>query len=280
MQITNFDIATLREVAHKGSLKDGDYRDAEGFLCCGKCHTRKEDRIEEIGGALCAIKCKCEEERERAAVNKEKREEIERRRKEAFSSEKTRRFSYTFANDDGGSPTATEALKRYCDNFPEHKKAGEGLLLYSKYNGSGKTFLACAVANALIDKGYRVKVTSFRDIKDELTAPNANRKEILRSLRAYDLIVLDDLGAEYNTPFVKEVEYIVIDDLTENFVPMILTTNLIPSDMNKTNDLDLKRIYDRVLGQSGIVKVETADNISRRVKKCNELTEKVRANHN
>ncbi len=64
----------------------------------------------------------------------------------------------------------------------------------------------------------------------------------------YELLVLDDLGTERNTPFAMEVVYRVIDDRYTSGKPMIVTTNLTLEQLKKSDIVDYQRIYDRVLG--------------------------------
>lgn len=64
-----------------------DYRDEEGLLCCGKCHTRKEGVYDfgEHGKKVLPFLCKCQtEERDRREAEEKQRkfrEECERRPK-------------------------------------------------------------------------------------------------------------------------------------------------------------------------------------------------------
>jgi DNA replication protein DnaC len=67
-------------------------------------------------------------------------------------------------------------------------------------------------------------------------------------LNHYELLVLDDLGTERNTPFAMEVVYRVIDDRYTSGKPMIVTTNLTLEQLKKSDIVDYQRIYDRVLG--------------------------------
>ena len=58
--------AAVEGIAARGRANngaEGDYRDEEGFLCCGKCHTRKEGDIT-IGEKTLRVPhlCKCESE--------------------------------------------------------------------------------------------------------------------------------------------------------------------------------------------------------------------------
>ena len=62
-----------------------------------------------------------------------------------------------------------------------------------------------------------------------------------------ELLILDDLGAERNTSFGKERVFDVVNKRLLTGKPMIVTTNIPLSVMQKAADLDERRIYDRVL---------------------------------
>lgn len=63
-------------------------------------------------------------------------------------------FGYTFANCDGTHPCAKYA-HRYVEYFTEFQKNGQGLLFWGNV-GTGKTFLAGCIANALMEKNIPV----------------------------------------------------------------------------------------------------------------------------
>ena len=137
---------------------EGDYYNDEGLLMCGKCNTPKQTRFELFGvikEPMCL--CRCEVERREREEAERKRIEFERQvmrmRKEAFP--EVAMQSWTFANDDLSNEQLTRAMQRYVENFAELRQKGKGLLLWGNI-GTGKTFAACEVANALIDKGYPV----------------------------------------------------------------------------------------------------------------------------
>ena len=229
-------------------VNEDDYYNEQGFLCCGKCQTPKEcektilNKVRRI-----YIPCQCErEKRRKEEAEREHQEELKRIneiRRRCFNDEAMQ--SWTFANDDMSNERVTKAMQNYVDNFPELKKQGKGLLLYGQC-GTGKTYSACEVANALIDKGYSVLVTNFARVLNELQA-TFEKQEYIDSINRNDLLVLDDLGIERDTSFAREQVYNIIDARYRAGLPMIITTNLTMDKIKATQDIDNMRIYDRIL---------------------------------
>ncbi len=64
--------------------------------------------------------------------------------------------------------------------------------------GSGKTYIACAMAHAACMKGYRVKYYRLSRLLLELTQTKADGSysKALQSLARLDLLILDDWGLE------------------------------------------------------------------------------------
>ena len=235
----------------KDSIKavQGDFVDEEtGLLMCGKCGTPKQCRVEILGTVrtpMCLCKCEVDkrdrEEEERKRIEFENR--VKRLRRDGFPEEQMQ--SWTFANDDLANERITKAMQRYVDNFAEFRKIGKGLLLYGTV-GTGKTYAACEVANALIDKGYPVHVTNFSRILNTLQG-TFEKQEYIDELNRYQLLVIDDLGIERETAFAKEQVFNVIDARYRAGLPMIITTNLSIDSIKKPDNVGDSRIYDRIL---------------------------------
>lgn len=130
----------------------------------------------------------------------------------------------TFQTDETNR-RAYEACKHLADTFP---KTARGLLLAGGC-GSGKTHLAAAIVNALIERGYRgVFLTSGRYL-DSLKGAfgNAERmRAVQEEARRADLLVLDDLGAETISDWGKSELFALLNDRYEQMLPTVLTTNL------------------------------------------------------
>jgi len=242
-------------------IEDGDYYGEDGLLYCGKCHTKKQhrDMYFRVGNVtMCLCKCAKEEmEREDAARKQvEQEDKIKRYRSVGFPEDDMK--NWTFANDDRANEKLSQAMQTYVENFDKYKAEGKGLLLYGD-TGRGKTFAACCVANALIDKGVPVLVTQFARIRNELWGMKEGRQEYLDNLNRYALLVIDDLAAEGKTEYMGELIYSVIDSRERAKLPIIITTNLTKEELEKPADMTYKRIFSRLFGNTIPVKVEGKD---------------------
>lgn len=249
---------------------EGDYRDESGVLICGKCNKRKEYVFEYPKGSgkvyRKACRCKCddiaeEEYRKRKAMEKLD-ERVKRLRAKGITSKRYR--EYTFANDNGSKPEITEQVKRYVERWDEIKESNIGVLFYGSV-GTGKSFFAACIANALIDKGVSVYIATLTELVRLRTA-NYGRDDI--NLDEFDLLIIDDLGVEN----ASQTAYSIIDERYQSNKPLIITTNLTPSELKNPSTLGQKRIYDRVLEMCGGVAIRI-DGGSRRVEVAKQKRE-------
>lgn len=171
-----------------------------------------------------------------------------------------------FCNDDMANEKITKAMKNYVNNFPELLKGGKGLLLYGTV-GTGKTYAACEVANALIDKGYPALVTNFARLTNTIQGMYEGKQEYIDSLNRYALLVIDDLGAERKSEFMQEMVFNIIDSRYRAGLPLIITTNLSIQEIKEPSDIGNNRIYDRILERCFPVEISGA---SRRRKAVRE----------
>lgn len=227
---------------------DCDYIGEDGLLYCGKCHTKKQTEVMLFGTIrrpMCL--CKCEAEKRDKEEAERKQADFDRKIKDLRRTgfPESNMQEWTFENDDMTNSRVTNAMKKYVENFDEMKKQGKGLLLYGSC-GTGKTYAACEVANALIDKGYPVLVTNFARIINALQA-TFEKQEYIDSFNRFSLLVIDDLGIERNTEFAKEQVFNIIDSRYRAGLPMVITTNLSIDKIKKPDDIENGRIYDRIL---------------------------------
>lgn len=240
----------------------GDYMDAKsGLLMCGACGEPKQHVIDLAGTKMivpCACRCTREQDKARKEALERQRAEYElsRRRTECFGDD-LKKAGYTFAADDRRNAQVSDAAWGYTKDFAQQRKDGKGLLFLGTV-GTGKTFYACCIANAVIDAGYSAIVTNFAQIASDLQGAFDKRSVHNQLLRA-DLIVLDDLAAERDTSFMQEVVFQVVEELSGAGKPMILTSNLSPQEFLHPAELSRSRVFSRVAEVCTIVSVTGAD---------------------
>lgn len=241
--------------------EQGDYIGEDGLLYCGKCHTRKQTRVTLLGKEktpYCLCKC---------AVMAKEREENERKRRaflDAMARMRREGFpesdmqAWTFDKADGSNDKLMSAAQRYVDNFDEFRKSGKGLLLFGTV-GTGKTYAAACIANALIDKGYPVLMTNFARIANTVGGMWEGKQQYYDSLNKYPLLILDDLAAERKTEYMSEIVFNVIDSRYRANLPLIVTTNLTSEELKHPSDISYQRTFSRLLEMCLPIKVEGKD---------------------
>ena len=177
----------------------------------------------------------------------------------------------TFENDKGFNPEMDRA-RAYVERWEEMLESNTGLLLWGDV-GTGKTFFAGCIANALIERGVPVLMTNFARILNTLTdLRSEERNRFIDEMNEYPLLILDDLGIERNSEFALEQVFNVVDSRYRSGQPLIVTTNLTLSELKNPADLAHARIYDRVLERCVPLKIN-----NRNIRKDNAKIQMERA---
>lgn len=222
----------------------------DGLKYCAVCKEPLEQHIPENAQVILGMKkhsrqCACI--REQNAREEKERKERERRRvvenNTSVCFEERMMREWNFKNDNGFNP-CMELAKRYVEKWEEMKKNGQGLILWGGV-GSGKSYMAACIANALLDQEVRVLMTNFATIINGMfTAIDKN--DYVNAICGYDLLIIDDLGIESHSEYRMEGLFNVIDRRVRSGKPMIITTNLTMKEMDETQDINEARIYDRI----------------------------------
>ena len=137
-----------------------DYTGEDGLLYCGKCHTPKEAYFAE--GKTCfgrdrhPAECDCQRaarEKQQAAESRQKHlEKVEDLKRRGFTDPAMR--NWTFEHDNGRNPQ-TETARFYVESWETMQAENIGYLFWGGV-GTGKSYLAACIANALWRKRLRL----------------------------------------------------------------------------------------------------------------------------
>jgi DNA replication protein DnaC len=136
---------------------------------------------------------------------------------------------------------------------------GEGVMIHGGV-GTGKTFLAVAVLFDLL-KSYDYREVMFATMPDLLDRIRASynaptRDDVLERALEVQVLVLDDLGTEKVTDWVREKVYQIINRRYNEQLCTICTTNLAPSQLAKHIG---ERTVSRLMEMCRVVKLDGAD---------------------
>ena len=133
-----------------------DYTGEDGLLYCGKCHTPKEAYFAE--GKTCfgrdrhPTDCDCQRaarEKQQAAESRQKHlEKVEDLKRRGFTDPAMR--NWTFEHDNGRNPQ-TATARFYVESWETMQAENIGYLFWGGV-GTGKSYLAGCIANALMEK--------------------------------------------------------------------------------------------------------------------------------
>lgn len=118
-------------------------------------------------------------------------------------------------------------LQEYAEDFSPTEN--ESLMLVGNA-GLGKTHAALAIAGIVLEKGYDVIYVSSPDFFGRMEAarfdPSGDAEMLLRTASTADLLILDDLGTEFVTPYFITTFYSLLNNRLGAGLPTIITTNI------------------------------------------------------
>ena len=169
-------------------------------------------------------------------MQKLRREEIESLSSLSISSFNTMELRYypNTMDDKLGEPVRSymgsllAELRAYAEEFD---RSSESLMLFGNA-GLGKTHAALAIAGIVLEKDFDVIYVSSPDFFSKLEAlhfgadPGGEEETLLQTAAGADLLILDDLGTEFNSNFFLSTLYSLLNNRLGAHLPTIVTTNI------------------------------------------------------
>lgn len=137
--------------------------------------------------------------------------------------------------------------KCYAEDFDTDSP---GILMYGE-TGLGKTHLSLAIANKVVEKGFDVIYGSAQNLMRKLEKEHfSNQKNneyegSADTILSCDLLIIDDLGAEFSTQFTIASLYNIVNTRMMANLPTIISTNLSPEQLEQKYTA---RITSRIIG--------------------------------
>ena len=251
----------MAQAQRAGQPENGDYYDSEGFLVCGKCHTRRQVEVnmpdlkavpfdpKKKVRVKMPVSCRCRAERryqEEQMLQQDKdMRAMEALKRQSLMDERLRDVSFDSFRKTNDNAYNLKLCLRYANHFDEMLAKNQGLLFYGGV-GTGKTFAAACIANHLLNQRMPVIMTSFVKLLESMQGFSEDDSALIARLNRAKLLIIDDLGAERSTDYALEKVYDIVDSRYRAKLPIILTTNLSMTELKESTDIRYTRIYDRI----------------------------------
>ena len=251
----------MAQAQRAGQPENGDYYDSEGFLVCGKCHTRRQVEVnmpdlkavpfdpKKKVRVKMPVSCRCRAERryqEEQMLQQDKdMRAMEALKRQSLMDERLRDVSFDSFRKTNDNAYNLKLCLRYANHFDEMLTKNQGLLFCGGV-GTGKTFAAACIANHLLNQQIPVIMTSFVKLLESMQGFSEDDSALIARLNRAKLLIIDDLGAERSTDYALEKVYDIVDSRYRAKLPIILTTNLSMTELKESTDIRYTRIYDRI----------------------------------
>ena len=244
------------EKAYEELAESSKFDDSDVYNClkCKDCGWIIEGDI--------ATKCSCQKEKE-ADV---KSLGIPRLRNMVFSKFDKKLYPVHLKTPTSGRTYRQAAEEARLEAYEFTTSIARGInrpgLIFEGEVGSGKTFLAAAIANELLKKGIDVEFVVVPELLDNLrqnfSRESNNNSSIIERTQTAQVLVLDDLGAHNYSDWVQNTLFNIVNYRLNHQLPIIVTTNLNITDL-RTEIGD--RIASRLFESGKIVRLYIEEDI-------------------
>lgn len=125
---------------------------------------------------------------------------------------------------------AMEKNFNYCQAYAKNFAKNSPSILMFGNTGLGKTHLSLSIASEVLKKGFSVLYDSvinfLTQIEKEHFGKENTSNDTLSLLLSCDLLILDDLGTEFDSSFYHSVIYNIVNTRINRSLPTIISTNM------------------------------------------------------
>lgn len=193
-----------------------------------------------------AIPCRCQER----ADDPSRLERLQRYSNMGLLTRLT--FDATLPDGRGVNPDDRALFRIAFNAAASYAEEPQGWLVLTGHSGAGKTHLAAAIANRVMERGRPVFFVFVPDLLDHLRSTYTPTSEItydqlFEQVRTAQLLVLDDLGGHSSTPWAQEKLYQVLNYRHLSQLPTVITIAVPPESLDERWQT---RIWDPQLSAS------------------------------
>lgn len=162
-------------------------------------------------------------------------------------------FANLIARGRGAALRDQEQYKRCVEDVRTFAERPEGWIVLSGASGCGKTHIAAAIVNGLLERGEPALFVVVPDLLDHLRSAyqpggEIGYDELFERVRNAPVLVLDDLGTQAQTPWAQEKLFQLINHRFNTRLPTVVTTNLPPERIDdrlrtRLTDASIARVY-------------------------------------
>lgn len=163
---------------------------------------------------------------------------------------------------------ASDSRKDIFNAIEEYKKSDgtKGIYLYGPF-GTGKTYILASLAKYLSKKGKKIAFAYYPELVREVKNSIANNSldKIIVKLKNVDVLMLDDIGGELNSSFIRD-EFLgpILQYRMTAGLPVFMTSNYdiltlkkhLSETKEETNVIKAERILERIVYMMKVVKLE------------------------
>ena len=177
---------------------------------------------------------------------------------ECYNKDKERMEKIYYEKEIKGIPLKYRNIE--CEDELLKNNFGKNLFITGK-SGVGKTVLAAGIAKECIKKhlpfrwiSYPAFIMELQNLyRDDKESPFDTAQEIANT---YGVLVIDDLGANKATEWVRQITYYIVNEREQRMLPVIITSNFSLEEIAEQID---SRISSRIAGMCKLIKLSGKD---------------------